>query len=302
MGEKINSEFYILFGQIGATILSILASLFIGYLFYLREQRDRIKNNIYKLKLNIDSIIRQIEDIPILNVTDNIYYQDIEKVEKEIEKENEGSDLDLFQRRIRHIFHWADLFSWEKQAENIGVEKIWEDITIAFEKLFKNLLPRNFNISLSNSENFQKWAEYFLRETYYIEIFDKEHKELNGFSWLKALLSKMKRFESDHSNPDLTSQNVSILLGRILELRNLTDECLDLEYNYQYLKIDKVVSDYKIVIFSFLMMGTCSIILPLIILLNPITLENSIIAYLNLVLFIVFTLLGIGILVRSANK
>ena len=62
---SLNYGFWELFGQIGATMVSIIATLFVGYLLYLKEQRDRIGNEIIELKRRMSSIIDTIRETPI---------------------------------------------------------------------------------------------------------------------------------------------------------------------------------------------------------------------------------------------
>lgn len=119
-----NSNFYELFGQVGATVVSILATLFVGYMLYLKERRDRIGDDIIALKRNMCSIVRQLSVTPIPGVLQSLLsHRPIEG-----EKWDQSS-----------ITEWAAGISWDMrvQAHKINEREIWDEVRKALENLVK---------------------------------------------------------------------------------------------------------------------------------------------------------------------
>jgi len=250
---EVSLGFYELFGQIGATVVSIIFSLFVGYLLYTKEQRDRIGNKIIELKRKMSGLVNQLCETPIPGVMQSLVSHP--------EKDEEWNKLS--------ITEWAAGVSWDMraQAEGMKTHDIWDRVRAGLENLVKGVLPDGYFPEIRvDSESFREWAENFIEKTEHIEWFCHEYA---GYSWVNSLIEKMRAWEREHPNPVLKSQDVALLLHRIVLLRRLVYENLLLEQNYQNLKIENAVSHYKIIIAGFLVMAISSIATPLIMLLLP---------------------------------
>ena len=248
-----DSAFNELFGQIGATVVSIAFSLFIGYLLYIKEQRDRIGKEIVAMKREMASLIRQLEEMAIPGVTHSLLSQP-----------EEGEQWDKLS-----ITSWVAGVSWQMRVQvgEIGANDVWNQVRDRLEDLVKGILPENsFPEIKVDSELFREWATNFVRHTEHIEWFCHDFA---GYSWAHSLVNKMREWEAQHPNPVLRSQETALLLERIRSLRRLVNKELIFERNYDSLKTENAIGHYKIIIASFLFMGLFSIVIPSLLLLFP---------------------------------
>lgn len=112
----------------------------------------------------------------------------------------------------------------------------------------------------------------------------------------------MREWEFKYPDPVLKSQDVALLLERIIMLRWLVNEDLLLEQDYQKLKIENAISQYKMIILGFLAMGFFSIFIPLLMLLLPPINGEYIVSLISFLCFILFSLLTMWILIESAKR
>lgn len=248
-----DSAFYELFGQIGATVVSIAFSLFVGYLLYIKRERDRIGGNIVELKRSMLSLVHQLEETPIAGVAHSLLSQP-----------EEGEEWDKLS-----ITRWVAGVSWEMrvQAGEVNVNDVWNEVRNRIEDLVRGILPEDsFPEIERDSEAFRQWARDFIDHTEHVEWFCHEFA---GDSWAESLINKMGEWEAQHPNPVLSSQEVALLLERIMELRHLVRKELLFEQSYNHLRMENAISNYKTIIVAFFSMGFFSILIPLMILLFP---------------------------------
>jgi len=254
IGFNMDSAFYELFGQIGATVVSIAFTLFVGYLLYLKEQRDKTGNQIIALKRNMLAIFAQLLELPIPGVAQSLISPRL----KDDEKKDRLS-----------ITEWAAGTTWEMRANvrETNRSEIWDRVRESIENLVKGILPGgNFpNIEI-DSDLFRKWGRDFIDDTEHIRWFTHEY---GGHSWARSFLEKMRIWETANPNPVLKSEDIASMLEKIIVMRRLVNEDLLLEENYKNLKTENAISHYKSIILAFLSMGFFSILVPLVILLFP---------------------------------
>jgi len=293
--------FYELLGQVGATVVTVAFSLFVAYLLYLREQRDKIGNQIIGRKRDISSVFRKLLDTPIPGVSQSL-------TSKKPKKERKLKALS--------ITEWAAGVPWEMRVE-VGIteqNEVWNEVRKGLENLVRGILPYGVLPPLEkDSELFRKWAKKFVDDTEHIRWFTHDYAD---HSWAKSLIEYMREWETKYPNPVLKSQDVALLLDRIMILRQLVVKDLLLESDYQSVKIENAISNYKTIIGGFLVMGFLSIFMPLMILLYPpdngdyvtyigcylVSINVQYLSIVILTLFILSTILVMWILVRTARK
>ena len=296
-----DTAFYDLFGQIGATVVSIAFTLFVGYLLYIKEQRDRIVNQLIGLRREMSSLVEQLSETPIPGVVHNLL--------------NLGREGDEKWDKLS-ITEWVAGVSWKMRVEvgEVKENEVWNHVRKGLEDLVKGVLPEgSFPETETDIQSLGKWAENFVRDTEHIEWFCHEY---GGYSWANSLVGKMREWEVEHFNHVLKSQDVALLLERLLLLRSLTNEALSLKRNHESLRIENAIGHYKSIIAGFLAMAFFSIFVPLMMLLFPPVGDSYIISvnkytilvdtqYLSLASFlgfIFFSLLVMGLLLRTARK
>jgi hypothetical protein len=254
IGCKMDSAFYELFGQIGATIVSIAFTLFVAYLLYVKEQRDKIGNQITALKRNMFVIFTQLLELPIPGVAQSL----TSPRPRDDEKKDRLS-----------ITEWAAGTTWEMRVsvEGINRNEIWNKARKGIENLVKGVLPNgSFPTIEIDSDSFRKWGKDFVDDTEHIRWFTHEY---GGHSWARSFLEKMREWEIEYPNPVLRSEDIASMLEKIMVLRRLVNEDLLQEENYRNLKIENAINHYKIIISAFMAMSFFSIFVPLAILLFP---------------------------------
>lgn len=277
--------FWELFGQIGATVVSIISTLFIGYLVYLKEQRDRIENEIIESKRRMSSIVEQIRETTIPGVIQSLLSSRPEE-----------------QRDRLSITRWTAGTSWDMRVRIGEVNEIdvWDNIRQSIEDLVRAILPNgNFPEISMNPEIFQEWARKFIGDTNHIEWFCHETDQFG--SWYLNFLAKMIDWESTHPNPVLNSQTVALLIQRILTLRHEINEYLHLEYRYQQLQIDNAIQFYQFIIIGFVFMAVSSIVVPLLVLLLPHFDWIYLVSWLSLLIFLISSTSTIYFLLLSSK-
>lgn len=273
-------------GQIGATIVSLVFALFVGYLLYLKEQRDRTGNRIIELKRSMNSLAEQLKESLIPGVVHSL-----------LARPKKGEKWDNLS-----ICSWVAGVSWDMrvQAEKLDTHNIWNGVRKSLEDLVRGILPDGYFPEISPvSESFREWANAFIRNTEHIEWFYHEH---NGHSWVSGLIGRMIEWEEKYPNPVLKSRDLALLLERIMKLRRLIKEDSLWEQNYQRLKVQNAVGHYKIIITGFLTMGFFSIFIPLLMLLLPPFDGEYTVSVISFSCFILFSLLTIYMLVKTAWK
>jgi uncharacterized protein YeaO (DUF488 family) len=251
--------FYQLLGEVGATLVTVAFSLFVAYLLYLREQRDKIGNQILASKSSIYSVLTRLLETPIPGVSGSLISKEPSKDEK---------------LAMLSITEWAAGVSWEMRVRvgEIKENEVWEKVTKALENLVQGILPEgSLPVLEKDSEQFRKWATRFVDSTEHIRWFTHDYAD---HSWAKSLIEYMQEWEEKHPNPVLRSQDVALLLDRIMILRQLVTQDLLFESDYQSLKIENAIGNYKAIIIGFVVMGFSSILMPLMVLLFPPFNEN----------------------------
>jgi len=281
-----DSSFYGLFGQVGATVVSIIFSLFVGYLLYIKGQRDRVKNKILGLRRQMTSIIGQLLGTAIPGVMKSLLAQP-----------EEGEKWDKLS-----ITGWIAGTSWEMRAdvEKMNARDVWNEIHKGLENLVKGILPNGYFPEIETiSASFRNWEENFIRNTEHIEWLCHEYA---GYSWANSLIEKMIEWESRHPNPVLKSQDIALLIETIIKVRRLIYEDLLLEKNYRNLRIENAISHYRLIILGFLAMGFFSIFMPLLMLLLPPFTGEYIVSPIAFLCFILSSLLTMWLLMKSTRK
>lgn len=281
------NEFWELFGQIGATIVSIVASFFFGYLLYLKGQRDGTGNEIIELKRRMSSIIEQIRETPIPGVIQSLLSS----------RPEEGEQWDRLS-----ITRWTAGTSWDMriQVGEVNEREIWDIIRQSIEDIVRAILPNGHFPEISeDSETFREWARNFIGDTNHIEWFCHEIDQYG--SWYLNFLAKMIDWESTHPNPVLNSQTVALLIQRILMLRQIINEGLLLEGRYQQLKIQNAIQGYKSIIIGFSCMALSSIVIPLLMLLIAPFDWMYLVSWLSFSVFLISTILTMFFLLQSSK-
>ena len=282
---SLDYRFWELFGQIGATVVSIIATLFVGYLVYLKEQRDRIGNEILELKRRMSSIVEQIRETPIPGVIQSLLSSQPEE-----------------QRNRLSITRWTAGTSWDMRVRvgEVNERDIWDNIRQSIEDLVRAILPDGHFPEISmDSETFREWARNIIENTNHIEWFCHETDQYR--SWYLNFLTKMVDWESTHPNPVLNSQTVALLIQRILTLRHEINEDLHLENRYQQLKIENAIQCYQFIIIGFVFMAVSSIVIPLLMLLTPHFEGIYIVSWLSLLIFLISSTSTIYFLLLSSK-
>jgi hypothetical protein len=278
------SDFYQLLGQVGATVVSIIATLFIGYLLYLKERRDGIGVEIISSKKKIQFIIEQLRDTPIPGVNQSLLSVP--------QTDEEWNDLS--------ITRWSAGTSWDMRvnAGEIRQQDVWTGVTQSLEDLVRGVLPNGLYPEVSvDSQTYRTWATIFIKNTNHIEWI---YHETDGDSLFRTFIKKMIVWEMTHSNPVLTSNNIILLVGKIMNLRKRIIDELFFEQKYLRLKIENAINHFNIIIVGFLLMSVFSIVAPLLALFY--NNFNINLAGINLIGFIVFTVLTIGLLIKSVKS
>lgn len=263
--REMETAFFELLGQVGATVVTVAFSLFIAYLLYLKEQRDRLGNQIFQKKRGIYSVFTLLLETPIPGVSPSLTSEGPTKEQR---------------ARALSITEWAAGVSWEMrmETEGINVRDVWDRVRESLELLVQGILPNSALPALEvDSEEFRKWARKFVENTEHIRWFTHLYA---GHSWARSLIGYMRDWERNHPNPVLRSQDVALLLDRVMLLRRLVFDDLLLESDYLSLKIEHAIRDYKKIIAGFVIMGVSSIIMPLVILVFP-TSDNSYVMHLG---------------------
>jgi len=152
--------FWELFGQIGATVVSIIATLFVGYLVYLKEQRDRIGNEIIELKRRMRSIVDQICETTIPGVVHSL---------QSSQPEEQWDRLSLTR--------WTAGTSWDMRVQigEVNERDVWDNIRQGIEDFVRAILPNGHFPEISmDSETFREWGRNFIENTNHIEWFCHE--------------------------------------------------------------------------------------------------------------------------------
>jgi len=250
----LETAFLDLFGQIGATMVSIAFTLFVGYLLYVKEQRDRIKDRMAELRKEMSPIADQLAETPIPGVVHSLLSK----------RDTRGEKWDNLS-----ITRWAAGVSWDMlvQVGEINENDVWKQVRTGLEDLVRGILPDGSIPAVeTDPESFKKWGEEFILDTQHIEWFCHE---LGESSWVKSLARKMVEWEARHPNTLLRSQDVFLMIERISVLRSLVSEALSHEQNYERLKIENAIGHYRLIIAGFVAMGFFSIFVPLMMLLFP---------------------------------
>jgi len=281
-----NLSFFELFGQVGATVVSLTATLFIAYLIYFKEQRDKIGNQIITIKRKINIIVREIIDIPIPGVSHQLVLTSSEDMKWEklsITSITAGPDWDLFIER------------------NVERSDIWDQVRTSLEDLVRGIIPDGYFPEISiDSIDFRNWANNFMSNTNHIEWFC--HELGQNRSWFTRFMEKFESYERKRRNPVLNSQDVRLMIYKILELRDLINEDLILEQNYNTLKIENSFHHYNLIIIGFFIMAVSSIVVPLfMLLLNPNQYVTEI-SWISLMLFLLFSIFTMWLLITSTKK
>jgi hypothetical protein len=293
--------FYQLLGEVGATLVTVAFSLFIAYLLYLREQRDRIGNQILASKSSIYSVFAQLLETPIPGVSGSLISKEPSKDEK---------------LAMLSIAEWAAGVSWEMRVTvgEIKENEVWKKVAKALENLVRGILPEgSLPVLEKDSEPFRKWGRRFVDSTEHISWFTHDYA---GHSWAKSLIEYMQKWEEKHPNPVLRSQDVALLLDRIMILRLLVNQDLLFESDYQSLKIENAIGNYKAIVIGFGVMGFFSIIMPLLILLFPpsngnyatylgdylISIDAQWLSVVVLAIFVSSSMVVLSVILRAAKK
>ena len=183
----------------------------------------------------------------------------------------------------------------------IREQDMWDEVRQGLENLVRGVLPQGYFPGVSpDSEPFREWARNFIRNTNHIEWFCHDIGRFQ--SWLENFIERIRQWENEHPNPVLNSNDVLLLLQRILMLRSLINEDLLLEQNYQNLKIENAIQHYKLITVCFLVMGGSSVVLPLLMLLLP-SLKNAfIISWLGFLCFLISSITTVWYLIKSATQ
>ena len=296
-----NYNFYILLGQIGATMVSILATLFVGYFLYLKEQRDRIGNEIIKKKREMLEIIEQLNRTPIPGVLQSLYDSRPEDRSKWFSR----SDLNYWSFgpwKSRLESAWTPARAEPYKDAGALIEAVSEDL----EKLVKGVIPiGSFPEIEEDSEEFRQWAEDFLEYIRPIDFFCSESESPGGHksSSMSLFLENMWEWEEEvFRRPVFRSEDVSTLFDRVIKLKNSVKDGLDLHRKFQLYKFEKAIPSYKLVIANFIILGFFSILIPLIILLIPPFKNEYIISLICLFFFIFSTPITIIFILSSGKK
>jgi len=274
------------FGQIGATVVSIIASLLTGIIVYLKGQKGRTGNEIIESKRKMSSIVEQLRETPIPSVIHSL-----------ISSRPEEEQWDKLS-----ITRWTAGTSWDMRVRvgEINERDIWVSIRQSIEDLVRAILPNgNFPEIGVDSETFREWARNFIGDTNHIEWFCHETDQYG--SWYLNFLAKMIDWESTHPNPVLNSQTVALLIQRILTLRHEIKEDLRLENRYQQLKIENTIQGYQSIIIGCVFMAVSSIVIPLLVLLIPHFDWVYLVAWLSFLIFLISSTSTIYLLLQSVK-
>jgi hypothetical protein len=259
-----NPAFLDLFGQIGATFIAIIFSFFVGYLLYIKEQRDKTGTEIIALKNRIISLFQDLHETPIPGVVQSLV---------------STAALTPGSNRLSSISSMTAGTSWSMRVRGAVTQtQIWDQARQSLEELVRGAVPPEmigfpvvqiadsgyFTLKLEIiSDTFRNGAKSFLKNTKDIDWFARDYA---GYSWARTFIEKMREWESANPNPVLRSQDVATLFERILTLRRLVPQVMHLETNYENLKIGNFISHYKIVLLGMLTMFVSSVFAPMILL------------------------------------
>jgi hypothetical protein len=308
-----DANFLNLFGQIGATFIAIIFSFFIGYLLYIKEHRDKIGNDLLALKNRLLQVFGDLQETLIPGVTQSLTSR---------VPPPEGTN------RLHLITGMTAGTSWNMRLRQGGNPTlIWKQAMDSLEELVRGVIPTEITgfpvEKIADTEFFipkigvlspelSKGLKNFLKNTKDIEWFTQD---FNGYSWAKTFIEKMREWESIYPNPVMNSQQVATLFEKIITLRRLTPQVFLLEKNYENLKIQNFISNYKLVLTGMLVMFATSVFAPLMLLFTypqngiyqftmstySISIGLDLLSFISFIGFIISTLLLVVPLFKTAT-
>lgn len=294
------SAFYDTLAQVGATMVSILSTLFVGYLLYIKERKDRINDEMKRLHEKMTSTFCDILETTIPGIVPRL----LEKTKPDEKWDN----LSLVRSDA--------LFPWERmiRIKKIKPSDLLDEVDKGLRDLIKGLLSgvpkiedrsslvswRDAFIELEkNRDLLIEWETDFLEKSKHIEFFCHRY---GRYSWADAFLNNMEEYIAQGHNAFYDPRQISVLFSRLLDLRSLATNNLLLEQSHKNLAVEKVVSHYRFVITGFAFMSVSSVIVPLImILLAPSDLDYSV-SWISFLVFAFSTVLTLWLLYKSATR
>lgn len=182
------------------------------------------------------SIIEQLKDTPIPGVVNSL-----------LSVPQAGEEWDELS-----ITGWSSGTSWNMRV-NVGEirqQDVWDGVRQSLEDLVRGVLPNGVlpDGNIVDSEAYREWVNNFVTSTNHIEWIDHE---VDGYSWLRSFIIKLREWEESQPNPVLRSQNVFLLIERIMTLRDMVVDEFYFEQNYQRLKIENALNHFYIIFFWF---------------------------------------------------
>ena len=261
-----SQTFFSTLAGVSGTMASILASLVVAYVIYLKRKRDAEGVNIIQEKRIMNTLFHNLMRIPIPGIIAHLLS----------EPERKPEEI----RGLDKVVRWLAGTEWWRLAHG----KVTPDMALRAQRdILDGLIemadqvvgiPEDWKENQKiigmppleqDSPSFRGWAEKFLNSTWDFAWLWETYGE---FGWGRKLMALLMNLEKQKlGSPSMRSGNVSDFFNSLIKLRTLVEEILFKEERYQSYKLEIGLRHRRWIGLGFISMSIFGIIVPLLTLL-----------------------------------